>query len=467
MVTSSRFFAPKGTSRRVTQRNQAGLLRKDAEVWESPVGLTVDAAIELSDDDDDDNGDDDDEEHVGSDNDVVAVIDGDGGNGSGNIGVMDDGPSLPTDASHCVCTYGAPCGGDDNGAIPPETRDSAAAAVLPRTTYSVDSGICRESILASSSSTGISVAIQTEVREHIEAAPPVVSMDLTNSGSIPHGSDGASSSDHVSVVLDGGSSAAASPTLQDAENPFAMFAYQSDDAKETPPSIFPRELAKRSKKVHQRKNPPPNRDGKTSKRSRPSKPSCSSKDNSFAPITSLSKENRDTILKKWQSLADPHASLEVRRFQVLVAARLHAQCHQPMVKKAMDNLRCYFRDNCGDGDGGEKSNDGDKTNVEEGSSKPQHGSSGTLCAQTLAKADPNELATHCLSSVLFANVKARHIVQASKDVLSRFNGVVPESRSGLKELMGIGPKLADILSFVNTRKACTLSVCEANDGCGE
>ena len=48
------------------------------------------------------------------------------------------------------------------------------------------------------------------------------------------------------------------------------------------------------------------------------------------------------IVRKWHSMADPLASVEHRRYQVLLAARLHARCQEPTTRKAMQKLREHF-----------------------------------------------------------------------------------------------------------------------------
>ena len=113
---------------------------------------------------------------------------------------------------------------------------------------------------------------------------------------------------------------------------------------------------------------------------------------------------------------------------MLVAARLHAQSREPTVRAAMENLRKYF---------------GEKEDAVDG---------GALNVKNLSRADPKEIAKQ-IPSILFANVKAEHIVKAAKEVCSRFGGIVPQGTHGLKEITGIGPKLADILAFANSHKA--------------
>eukprot|EP00560_Eucampia_antarctica_P006404 CAMPEP_0197828066 /NCGR_PEP_ID=MMETSP1437-20131217/4711_1 /TAXON_ID=49252 ORGANISM="Eucampia antarctica, Strain CCMP1452" /NCGR_SAMPLE_ID=MMETSP1437 /ASSEMBLY_ACC=CAM_ASM_001096 /LENGTH=125 /DNA_ID=CAMNT_0043429149 /DNA_START=273 /DNA_END=650 /DNA_ORIENTATION=- len=79
---------------------------------------------------------------------------------------------------------------------------------------------------------------------------------------------------------------------------------------------------------------------------------------------------------------------------------------------------------------------------------------GELCTETLSNANP-EVISNIIPSVLFANVKSRQIIQAAKDVRSRFHGRVPETQHGLNSIMGIGPRLADLLSYVNRYSAFT------------
>jgi len=143
----------------------------------------------------------------------------------------------------------------------------------------------------------------------------------------------------------------------------------------------------------------------------------------YVPIRELGNEEKMKIRSKWQSLGDPNAELEVRRFQVLIAARLHAQAREPIVRAAMDKLRKHF------------STENERLG---------------LCAETMSQTDPEKIAP-IISSVLFANVKARHIVQAAKEIRTRFGGEVPEASHSLKQITGIGPTIADILSFCNSR----------------
>jgi endonuclease III len=139
----------------------------------------------------------------------------------------------------------------------------------------------------------------------------------------------------------------------------------------------------------------------------------------FVKMKELSVEEQTRIIKKWHSLADPKAPLEVRRYQVLLAARLHARCQEPTVRIAMAALREAI---------------------------PQG-----VTVETMADADPEVLA-HCISNLQFYNVKAQQVVKAAQEIQSRFGGKVPEDEWSLSQITGIGQCFADLLAFVNTRK---------------
>lgn len=132
----------------------------------------------------------------------------------------------------------------------------------------------------------------------------------------------------------------------------------------------------------------------------------------------LPKHERDKIIAKWHGLVDPAASLEDRRFQVLVAARLHARCQEPVVRSAMLSLRNALHND--------------------------------LSVAHVAQANPKDLAP-AINNLQYYNTKALHIVKAAQEIKSQFGGVVPESEHLLKQLTGVGPVIADLLAFVNTR----------------
>ena len=165
------------------------------------------------------------------------------------------------------------------------------------------------------------------------------------------------------------------------------------------------------------------------------------------------KYERQELITKWHAFADPNPNvpIEQQRFQVLVAARLHARCQEPVVLKAMNKLRKYFNEK---DEGRVEDNDEVQATSSQPStaattSRSQQTSGRGLTVHNLANADPEVEIAPLLKSVLFGNVKSKHIVQAAKDLLQKFGGRVPESIVSLKSIMGIGPELAGVLNIVN------------------
>jgi len=146
--------------------------------------------------------------------------------------------------------------------------------------------------------------------------------------------------------------------------------------------------------------------------------------------TAESKQNekieRQILISKWHSFADPNAPIEQRRFQVLVAARLHARCQEPVVLKAMDKLRTYLdgksmSDSKSGGDVHALGGQGQQTlATQQQSIQPNETSMQGLTVHSLASSNAETEIAPLLSSVLFGNTKANQIVQAAKDVLSKF-----------------------------------------------
>jgi endonuclease III len=202
------------------------------------------------------------------------------------------------------------------------------------------------------------------------------------------------------------------------ENPFACFAHTKSDA------TTPRET-----------NPPrwriSNLAVSQDKPAKKAKTSSDKKQEPFVSVQELPAEEKLRITKKWHSMADKTAPVEVRRFQVLVAARLHARCQEPTVRKAMKSLR---------------------DNLDE------------FTAESVAKVDPEILAL-CITNLQFYNSKAKQIVKAANEILSQFNGQVPEDVNCLLQITGIGKVFADLLAFVNTRKAHATEIDDSTN-CG-
>lgn len=198
-------------------------------------------------------------------------------------------------------------------------------------------------------------------------------------------------------------------------NPFSLFAFQSTG--ELPPKK--KTLSQDKSSRFQKWNPTAaNRKKKEAKTE-----STRRERESPLKMKDLSVEEKERIRGKWHSLVDPEAPLEAKRFQMLVAARLHARCHRASVQKAMARLRGSFQ---------------------------------AFSVDTLASTDSESLIPH-IKNVVHYNVKAQHIVKAAREIKSKFNGIVPEDEKSLLELTGIGSIFADLLSFVNTRKAYTNS----------
>ncbi len=183
----------------------------------------------------------------------------------------------------------------------------------------------------------------------------------------------------------------------------------------------------------------------------------------YAPTESV-----EECIAKWHSFADHTAPIEYQRFQVMIAARLHARCHENSVKKAMEGLRSFFERKCHassfdrldcKGDLRDRNECPTQNRINTQTPSPCAASKNItqqqyngLTPQNLALSNPESEIAPILASILFGNTKARQIVQASQDILHKFHGEVPESMASLKEITGIGPKLAEILHLVNRRK---------------
>lgn len=214
-------------------------------------------------------------------------------------------------------------------------------------------------------------------------------------------------------------------------NPFMQFAHGLGDLESSYFSTLFHERKEEEKTITSKKS--------VQEKATKSKSSCKPKEkrkrkktmekvnNDDCEFAEMTNEQLAKCRRKWQSFADDDAPIEVRRFQVLVAARIHAQSHDNQVRKCMNNLRTHFRKSKGDEE-------------------------RFLSHETLSQADPEEVAK-MIGSVLFANVKSKQIIQAANDVRRQFHGKVPESVASLKCITGIGPKLGELLFYVNSNKA--------------
>jgi endonuclease III len=173
-------------------------------------------------------------------------------------------------------------------------------------------------------------------------------------------------------------------------------------------------------------------------------------------------EYKRQCITKWHSFADDTASIEIRRFQILVAARLHAQAHESVVRDAMASLPQKLKHHSLSLETHAKK----KSTEEEidastqseivynGDATEAKCKSSALNVHTMSQLDPVMFASW-IPSVHFGTSKAKQIIQASHDLIYKFHGQVPESTRELQQLTGIGPALAAILSRVNTRASFT------------
>lgn len=188
-------------------------------------------------------------------------------------------------------------------------------------------------------------------------------------------------------------------------NPFTKFAFQQ--VAETTLNSQKWVAPKRKLDTEKERNP----------RHAPKK-SNSARKKDWVQMKGLSPTEQEIVRRKWHSLADPTAALEDRRFQVLVASRLHARCQEAVVRRCMQALREAF--------------------------------GGQLTAARLSQADP-EVLSSVLSSLQFYNMKAKQIVKAAQEIQSHFGGIVPESDNDLQKITGVGPIMGDLLACINTR----------------
>lgn len=142
-------------------------------------------------------------------------------------------------------------------------------------------------------------------------------------------------------------------------------------------------------------------------------------DPNFISVKELPEYKKLELIAKWHSFTNPlTCDIEEKRFQLFVAARLHARCQDGPVRKAMN---CLYATIC------------------------------PFTVQAIAATDPDLIAS-CISNLQFQYVKSHQIVKASQVVISSYGGVVPENETDLKALPGIGPVFADLLSSINTRE---------------
>ncbi|GMI55080.1 hypothetical protein ScalyP_jg9634 [Parmales sp. scaly parma] len=69
--------------------------------------------------------------------------------------------------------------------------------------------------------------------------------------------------------------------------------------------------------------------------------------------------------------------------------------------------------------------------------------------QTFATIEEDTL-TELVQNIHFWRSKCQQIIKASNQIISDFDGEVPETEKELLKLSGIGVKFANLLNFVNT-----------------
>lgn len=377
--------------------------KREVEEWEKPVGLTSEWAIEISDNDND--------TYAGSTTEAARS-----GESAAEMG-MD--PGNPPDADKSMNETNGTGGRDGTSIVASNSKPHVTSALSTHPSPIASTRNCQDTGKNGGETTSDKVCVQA------------TDLKGDDSGMTNRASCGRISCDGKNQT-------------EPKANPFAAFAF--DRGKEE--SMYFGASGDIRESGYERKGGKGVTGSDTSKfreeqehrvkaqkghQSRKRRKKCTSSE--YVPIAKMPSEERIKIRSKWQSFGDPGADLEVRRFQVLVAARLHAQSREPIVRAAMDNLREYFA-----------SSPTSNTKKEDDTVDSGKG----LCVETLSEADPEKIKP-MISSVLFANVKARHIVQVAKEIKTRFRGQVPETETCLKQLTGIGPTLSDILSFCNSR----------------
>lgn len=208
-------------------------------------------------------------------------------------------------------------------------------------------------------------------------------------------------------------------------NPFAQFAASASATNPPLPSKRHVDIAQWISSSSNKNHPPQKKKQRNSNQS--------SESNKWVRMKELSGSEQARIVDKWHSMvvADSDSSdddnkanmstMQDRRFQIFVAARLHARCQEGPVRQA---LKALHRRLC-----------------------PEYGPK--LSVSLLASTDP-DLWQDSINNLQYYATKARQIHKASNEILNQFSGIVPENEADLKRITGIGPVFADLLAFVNT-----------------
>lgn len=123
---------------------------------------------------------------------------------------------------------------------------------------------------------------------------------------------------------------------------------------------------------------------------------------------------RDKLMNYWNELF-PNPASELKfgnNFELLVAVILSAQCTDKRVNLITENLFKKYK-----------------------------------TPEQFATLEQKELERQIYSCGFYRN-KAKSLISASRDILERFNGEVPNSINDLKELAGVGQKTASVIHIV-------------------
>ncbi|HEY9544136.1 endonuclease III [Prevotella sp.] len=131
------------------------------------------------------------------------------------------------------------------------------------------------------------------------------------------------------------------------------------------------------------------------------------------------KERYEFILEHFRNTL-PIVTTELQfgsAFQLLVATLLSAQCTDKRINQVTPELFRHFPD-----------------------------------AQTMAAADEEDVLEY-VKSVSYPNAKSKHLVEMSRMLVEKFDGVVPDNMAELTMLPGVGRKTANVVQAVWFGKA--------------
>jgi len=129
-------------------------------------------------------------------------------------------------------------------------------------------------------------------------------------------------------------------------------------------------------------------------------------------LEALSAEETKRLVEKWSSIiGQTGTDLETTRFQILVGVILSSRTRESVVRDGIASLRKL---------------------------------KGNLSMEVISSLNHQEI-SNCLSSIHYNNTKSKYIKDSTRVIANKFNGIVPQLESHLKELPGIGSALAKLL----------------------